>query len=64
MNYRKRKKFLTQKLAVYAEAAVYNPLNMVAASDYAFYLFQLRVLKNMKRAENERKKSKTKAKTA
>lgn len=64
MNYRKRKKFLTQKRALHAEILAYNPLNMAASSDYAFYLFQLRVLKNMKRAENERKKSKTKAKTA
>jgi len=64
MNYRKRKKAITKKLALQGVRLAYNPLNRHAGSEYEFYLFQLRVLKNMKRALNERKKSKKAAKAA
>lgn len=61
MNYRKRKKALTLYLDKMLSLLESNPLNMVANERYKHTLFQLYMLKKVKK---NGKRSKEKAKTA
>lgn len=64
MNYRKLKKIWTREAERQRCMLDVNPLNIAANQEYKFSQRMLAMLKNMKRVQNEHKRSKAAAKTA
>jgi hypothetical protein len=64
MTYRQLKKIWTREAERQMDRLDVNPLDMTANQEYKFCQRMLAMLKNMKRVQNEHKKSKAAAKTA
>jgi hypothetical protein len=64
MNYRKLKKIWTREAERQRCMLDVNPLNITANQEYKFSQRMLAMLKNMKRVQNEHKRSKKAAKAA
>jgi hypothetical protein len=64
MTYRQLKKIWTREAERQMDRLDVNPLDMTANQEYKFCQRMLAMLKNMKRVQNEHKRSKKAAKTA